>query len=543
MFLKILGGLIWVFYGLNSFNQIPDSLIQLFQQTDQNAQIDRGLEYTQVYLLQDLEIARFCAEKTYELAKESDSPVKITEAMDNLGEVFRKSGDYQESIKLFKNSENLRHTIGADTLLHLSYNLLGKAYFNLGNHDSSVFYFLKAASKMDEVGNLEGKAYYLNNVGVVFDMQGAYEKAIEYYLKSLNIKRELGLTEAFAPSYTNIGIALFNLGRIDESLRFHKLALVEHVVNGNIQGIGKAYNNIGYAYLEQKKYDDALINFKESLKIRKEQKELRAEAQTENNIAIVFLELNMIDSAALYNDQALEIALQIGEKNILKDIYKVKAEIHEFKSDYKLALENYKIFVSYADSISHSDVYESISEMEAKYNLVEKEKEILEKNYQIELQKYENSKQKYLLIIFISIIIGLVISSVLFGISYFRKKRISETIKGQNLLIQKEVDQLERIKTSLLLELEDKKELLDKAFDTSRSQELPEELLQLSKREVEVLACLALGWTDQQIADKLFVSKATVKTHLRRIYSKLLVNSRSGAVAIAHKYQIIGQVV
>ena len=126
--------------------------------------------------------------------------------------------------------------------------------------------------------------------------------------------------------------------------------------------------------------------------------------------------------------------------------------------------------------------------------------------------------------------------------AYLRKRRIADAVKGQNLLIQKEMDQLQRIKTALLVELEDKKELLDKAFDTKGSQDLPNELLQLSKREVEVLACLALGWTDQQIADKLFVSKATVKTHLRRIYSKLLVNNRSGAVAIAHKYQIIGQI-
>lgn len=59
---------------------------------------------------------------------------------------------------------------------------------------------------------------------------------------------------------------------------------------------------------------------------------------------------------------------------------------------------------------------------------------------------------------------------------------------------------------------------------------------------MEVLACLALGNTDQEIADKLFISKSTAKTHLRRIYSKLLVNGRAGAVAIAHKYDIIGNI-
>jgi LuxR family maltose regulon positive regulatory protein len=57
---------------------------------------------------------------------------------------------------------------------------------------------------------------------------------------------------------------------------------------------------------------------------------------------------------------------------------------------------------------------------------------------------------------------------------------------------------------------------------------------------MEVLACLSLCSKEQEISDKLFISKSTTKTHLRRIYSKLLVNGRTGAVAIAHKYSIIG---
>lgn len=52
----------------------------------------------------------------------------------------------------------------------------------------------------------------------------------------------------------------------------------------------------------------------------------------------------------------------------------------------------------------------------------------------------------------------------------------------------------------------------------------------------------AMGLSDEQLGEKLFVSKSTVKTHLRRLYSKLLVNNRAQAVAIAHKYGIIGVV-
>jgi len=45
--------------------------------------------------------------------------------------------------------------------------------------------------------------------------------------------------------------------------------------------------------------------------------------------------------------------------------------------------------------------------------------------------------------------------------------------------------------------------------------------------------------SNQEIADKLFISLNTVKTHLKNIYLKLDVDSRSGAVAKAKKVGIL----
>ncbi|UZE12962.1 LuxR C-terminal-related transcriptional regulator [Pseudomonas sp. B21-053] len=55
----------------------------------------------------------------------------------------------------------------------------------------------------------------------------------------------------------------------------------------------------------------------------------------------------------------------------------------------------------------------------------------------------------------------------------------------------------------------------------------------LSRRELEVLTLIAIGNSNQQIADKLFISLHTVKTHARRIHGKLGVERRTEAVAKA----------
>lgn len=61
----------------------------------------------------------------------------------------------------------------------------------------------------------------------------------------------------------------------------------------------------------------------------------------------------------------------------------------------------------------------------------------------------------------------------------------------------------------------------------------------LSKRELEVLEQMAMGLTNQEIANKLFVSLNTVKTHTNNIYSKLEVRRRTQAVQRAKELNII----
>ena len=61
----------------------------------------------------------------------------------------------------------------------------------------------------------------------------------------------------------------------------------------------------------------------------------------------------------------------------------------------------------------------------------------------------------------------------------------------------------------------------------------------LSSRETEILDVLYRGLSITQIADKLFISPHTVQTHIKKIYTKLHVNSRSQAIYEAIKKKLI----
>jgi len=63
--------------------------------------------------------------------------------------------------------------------------------------------------------------------------------------------------------------------------------------------------------------------------------------------------------------------------------------------------------------------------------------------------------------------------------------------------------------------------------------------LELSKRELEILGLLAQGYSNQEIASKLFVSLSTVKTHNQNLFEKLEVKRRTQAIEKAKRLSLI----
>jgi DNA-binding NarL/FixJ family response regulator len=60
----------------------------------------------------------------------------------------------------------------------------------------------------------------------------------------------------------------------------------------------------------------------------------------------------------------------------------------------------------------------------------------------------------------------------------------------------------------------------------------------LTQREVEILALIARGMTNPEIAAALFLSNHTIKTHISRIFAKTGSRDRAAAIGYAHRHQI-----
>jgi DNA-binding NarL/FixJ family response regulator len=78
-----------------------------------------------------------------------------------------------------------------------------------------------------------------------------------------------------------------------------------------------------------------------------------------------------------------------------------------------------------------------------------------------------------------------------------------------------------------------------KVLNMFRDQNVKSDSYSLSEREKEILSLLVDGLSKKQIADKIFLSYHTVDSHIRNIYAKLEVHSRSSAISKAIREKLL----
>jgi ATP/maltotriose-dependent transcriptional regulator MalT len=472
----------------------------------------------------------------------------ITYFLDQAGELNRFHGNLKTAesqllscLKYKKNWEDLKD-------LSITHNNLGKTYKMMGKFDLALEQFLKALKLMEISNNVLGQGYYLNNIGTLFDDQQNYAKAIEYYKRSYELKKETQDSAGMASTSFNVGITYFNQGKWDEALDYfynsYNSTSYQKLPNKRI----RALTSIGRTYIQQGKYDSSSAILHSALPHLHLTDDQLLTPRLYLALSEVSRNLNQLDSAEYFNALALENSRGDNPK-LMRDILKDRTENFASKGDYESALATLKQSNLYADSLISETTIEAVANMEARFKTERNLR--LRKEAEIEAYKAkETIQERDIQLLIISIIaIFLITVVVIVFIKYRFKRRNESLILGQKLLIENQNNELKAINNRLNQELKDKQltieekeHILTNVFSKAQQKKLPDELLSLSPREMEVLAFLALGLTNDELAERLFVSKSTIKTHLQRIYTKLLVKNRSQAINIAHKYQVIGSI-
>ncbi|MCT4581144.1 MAG: tetratricopeptide repeat protein [Flavobacteriales bacterium] len=455
-------------------------------------------------------------------------------------------------------------------------NNMGVYHKMKSDFDSSIYYYEKCLEIFQTKADQHNEATVYNNIANIHYMKGDYPFSLEFHLKSLAIRNQIEDTAGIAMSNANIGLIFESQSEPLKAIEYFEKAAKGFELVQNKMAIAWTYSSLGISYTQTAQYQlaDSLLHL--SLAIRTELNDNRGKEFCLSSLSSLFLKQAKshqpicqkdLLKAKEYGVQADSLSKVNGDKwgnistlNTLGEIYylnhqlfiaksylyeaqKYAAEIESSKElgkTYELLSMVYEKELMYDSSLSYYQQFKLINDS---LFSIEKDKEIGRKEawleYQNELDihklKSENEikihKGQKKIQQLISIIIGLSLIIVIF-ISIFIYRKWQKAQK-EKLIVQEENERIEKLNAELEAEIRVIKDKLD-----NRKEELPPHMDKLSKREMEVLILLGRGLSDKEIAENLFISVTTVRTHNRKIFDKLQIKNRTEALTILNKYKL-----
>jgi ATP/maltotriose-dependent transcriptional regulator MalT len=376
----------------------------------------------------------------------------------------------------------------------------------------------------------------LNNLGALYIQKKDYVKAQNCFEEAYEIVKVNKDQESLAQVLGGLGLTTHHLGTKKDALNYFTQSANLFQKLGLIGEYGKQIISIADIYSELKNYKLAEKNYYLAEQLLLEKKDYHALSAVYNNLSECLINQNKPKESAVYLEKAYKLSQGYKDLNFNRLIVKNLSSIYETLGEPEKALKYRKIYEELHEEMINVAENVKYAELNTVYETSKKEKKIEQQKEQISEMKNSRKGYFYLLsaLAFLVIFIGFLYrkrikqqQSLEENISSIAKQISS--LKTENVALKEKLVQTETELQSLVLKYSEAKE------------KLPANLVGLSKREYEVLLFIAEGLSDKEIAEKIFVSVNTVKTHVRRIYDKLLVNSRMEATKMLNNYQLLAE--
>ncbi len=325
----------------------------------------------------------------------------VAYSLNNIGNVYQLQGDYPQALASHQKSMAIKEKMGNQKGVSASLNNIGNIYRSQGNDPQALASYQKSLEIEEKLDDKAGIATKLNNIGSTYLNQGNLPKALEYCQRSLEIREKLGDQKGMASSLNNIGLSYEKQKDYPKALAYHQRSWEIREKLGDRRGVGISLNNIGNIYQNQSNYPKALENYQKSLEIRENIGDKYGIAYVLHDIAQNYQEIGDYEKSIAYALRSLQIAQEIKIPEEIRTASQVLSQTYKLKQDYLKALEYYELYKQTQDSLFNVDKAKAIANLEAKVEINQKEQEIilLSKNKDLlekdnQLQKIENERQR-----------------------------------------------------------------------------------------------------------------------------------------------------
>lgn len=353
-----------------------------------------------------------------------------------------KTGKHEEGIKYSETALMLSKKVGFKKGEAGALNNLGYLFYNKANYPEALRYYLAGLKISESCGDKKMIVACYNNLGRVYEKQKDYDKALQYHYKSLHISELLNNKAGMAGSYCNIGNVYNQQEIYDQAIMYYKRSMTMAELLGKKPLVCSNLNNMGYIYLNTGDFESANTTLEKALK-------LSEELNNEANVLMALINLGSLyvkqgkelkeskrtpkfSAALTYFNRALDVSRKSDAKFYIKDSYKALEEVYNEMHKPEKALENFKQYILYRDSIFNEENTKKSLLTEMDYEFEKKEaiaKATQAKKEAVATAEREKERQQNK-IVFTAIMAGLLFVSAfaLFAVRANHQKRKANVI-------------------------------------------------------------------------------------------------------------------
>ncbi|CAN5146967.1 hypothetical protein BH23BAC3_BH23BAC3_11390 [soil metagenome] len=351
--------------------------------------------------------------------------------------------DSRESFNAARQALTISYDIDYKEGIAKSYNLIGIKYLDFGDHELAHYHYLQAMSIEASLGNQEAIANILNNMARVYVEQEDYQEAAKYLEESIITLKTINKDQQALSATNNLGVIHRRQGNYKKALNYfwdtYERSLTEEP-DSLLYII--ATLNIGNTYRNMGSYQRAQIHLKAAREYIERHDYIPHLIFTDIVLGELYKDLGEYETALNYAVSALELARQGQYRERIKEGHLLIAEIHEQTGNYNKAFEHFRLYHIVSDTLQNMQRGERIQELQARFDVEQKEREIDLLNKEAALQQAKLTQHDQLRSFLIS---GVLLLLVIIGLLYRtnRQKKLSnQSLKDSRSEIEKQNEEL-----------------------------------------------------------------------------------------------------
>ena len=401
------------------------------------------------------------AKKSLELAENKKNTKGILYALKVLGDIYVYVPDNRKSLEIYKRMKSIYEDLNDKEGIAKYTQYVASCYYGEGETSTALQYFKEALRRYRELGDTKKMVQMILGVGRIYGQYGYMDKALENYLEAVKIGETHQLDIITAAAYSSMGTLYGETHDYTKALKYFKKSITLYKEKKYIPGIitlmgkiGRAYKaleqhdkaldyffkalkavwevdrsgrngaaeyllNIGHVFYEKKNYNKAMEHYKKALELGEKFKDLYIKADCSHHIGKIKLVRGNLNHALVHFKNSLEISKKIKKVDLTKDNYKYLSEIYSRYGSDKRSFEYFKLYNDLKDRVFNEESASKIADMQTKFEMEKKEKEVEILKKDIEIQRLRMNRQR----IIRNALIVIVILFLIIVIQLFKKYR------------------------------------------------------------------------------------------------------------------------